>query len=130
MKKLKLFQKTSAKAVVAFFFIFCFLLSLSLPYSSDYFSQDNKIVTRSAANGMVEKVEVSTNFNTSPAECLTSKSVRSISFLSVNWVKSLHTEVLIALEAHKYRTYFRSDYGVSPITWHPSIVIAFRKLII
>jgi hypothetical protein len=83
MKRVHLFQKAGAKSSAAFFFIFCFLLSLSLPYSSEYFSQDDKVITRATGKGIKEKVEVSTNFHASPAECLTLKRYQSGNYQTV-----------------------------------------------
>ena len=107
-----------------------FVLSLVFPYSSDFYSRDQRVVGKEQRILVRDKVEVAPNDVSFPAECLSLKgfevSPRQLQadgkcFIPVFVLSHLISQPFIARDAqlHAWR-----------LPWHPSIVVALRKLII
>jgi hypothetical protein len=111
-----------------YLFVLVFILSLVLPYSSDYFSHDSKVRSKNVRSH--EKVEVATDLTGAPAECSSGK-LR-------DFQPEKRASVLFAIPSSFYELLFQSAHFGVPFCrhvptqslWQPSIVIALRKILI
>ena len=109
--------------------ILVFCLSLVLPYSSAYYSQDSRVSQKQTTSVSDEKVEISTSLLASPAECLNTKIVQR--FQSLDRAILVHPRLIVVfLKSHSFPAGFTDSFSSRLLPWRPSIVIALRRLII
>jgi hypothetical protein len=118
-------------AIGAGFGILSFCISLVVPFSSLYYANDNKVVDKEVRQQTSEKVEVATNLFNFPAEILHYKTFQGLSSVDPAVLKfsSTHFSLLFHVKpsgcAHFYKVFARELFD-----WHPSVVIALRRLLI
>jgi hypothetical protein len=122
----------NVKAAVNVLLLLTFCISLFFAYQSEFYSNDFKVLKKQARADCSEKLEVATGIHTSPAECLLIKPTEIVRVFHPGIFRLAQASSIVNLlcKQAEHRSFQGVPCNREIIPWRPSIVVAFRRLLI